>query len=229
MTTTTPDTHATTTRWSAPTRSCAACRVRAPRELLLRYVAVESGEGKRAVRVDLAKTARGRGVNVGPSPLCLERAFKRGALQRRLGVNLGREDQAIVVAETAALLRARLEGYLRSAWRRGGLVAVGSLDEVVPRRARALWEQDELVGIVAGVPWAAARSAVIAARIEAQLCAVSEFTFTRGSGMKRRPEALEACEALERCGGGAIRGHVMTRRGRVGAGPTASGPDGENG
>jgi len=233
-------------------RTCAACRARAPRDVLLRYVAVGPGsagadgagaagadgagaadgggaEGDVSIQLDLERIAPGRGVNVGPSPLCLERAHKRGALQRQWRRSVPKH--AIEIATIGALeaIRTRLERYLRSAWQRDGLVAVASPDAIEPIEARVLWESEALSAVVRGIPPARATNPRISARIKALTGLLSEFTFTRAGAMKRRPEAPEACEALERCGGGATRGSAMTRTRRVGAGPSTTGPDGRNG
>ncbi len=238
------------TRSSGPVRSCAACRARVSRDVLLRFV-IESGEAqsseegaepdpsgkpapdRRSIVVDLARTHPGRGVNVGPSPVCIERAVKRGAFQRQWRMQLSRDGVELLQVQTRESLRERLAAYIASAWARGGLVEVASVDEIEPREAKVLWESEDLVELVTGIPPARATNPRISAKIKALTSAVSEFTFTRVGGTKRRPEAPEACEALERCGGGAIRGvlgvSAMTRRKRVGAGPSLSGPDGRNG
>lgn len=209
--------------WSAAIRSCAACRARAPRDLLLRFVAQADSEPRKVV-FDPSRTMAGRGLNLGPSPECLARAIKRGALQRRLRSSVSREDGELLALATGEALRARLGRYLASAYRRGALVEVASRDEISPPEARVLWDSGELSEVVSGVPASRATTPRIAAKIKALTCAVSEFTFTRASGMKRRPETPKACEALERCRGGALRGHVMTRHERVGPEPSASGP-----
>jgi len=199
-----------------------------PREALLRFVVVPA-EGTVRIAVDLARKAPGRGVNVGPSPACLWRAVKKGAFQRQWRLSVSHEDLEVLVAETRLALRERLGSYLASAWARGGLARAASIEDVEPHEAKVLWESEALAELVLGIPPARATNPRISARIKALTSAVSEFTFTRVGGMNRRPEAPEACEALERCGGGAIRGSVKTRRVRVGTGPRASGPDGRNG
>ena len=240
--------HAETRAAGGPVRICAACRARVSRDVLLRFVVGaaplpdgESADGssgtkvadRRTIQVDLARTAPGRGVNVGPSPHCIERAVKRGAFQRQWRMQLSREGVELLQVQTRESLRERLAAYIASAWARGGLTRVASLDEVEPREAKVLWESEDLVELVSGIPPVRATNPRISAKIKALSNALSEFTFTRVGGTKRRPEAPEACEALERCGGGAIRGALgvsaMTRRKRVGAGPSLSGPDGRNG
>ena len=96
----------------------------------------------------------------------------------------------------------------------GTLVPVAGLDEVEPPEARALWQSEELAGLSAGIPPARASNPRIAAKIKALMSAASEFTFTFVGGMKRRPEAPEACEALERCGGSLGKGAGKPRRAR---------------
>lgn len=196
---------------------------------MLRFVTEPSGDESRWVVADLSRTQSGRGVNLGPSPLCLERAVKRGVFQRQWRMQVSKEGLEVLIARTREALSERLGSYLASAWARGGLERAASIDEVEPREARVLWESAELSTIVAGIPPARSRNPRIAARIKALTSAVSEFTFTRAGGMKRRPEALEACEALERCGGGASRGSEKTRRARDISGTRTSGPDGRNG
>jgi len=168
-------------------------------------------------------------VNLGPSPLCLERALKRGVFQRQWRVQVSKEGLEVLIARTREALAERLTDYLAAAWARGGLVPAASLDEVEPCEARVLWESPELAAIVTGIPPVRSHNPRITAKIKALTSAVSEFTFTRAGGMKRRPEALEACEALERCGGGASRGSEKTRRARDISGTRTSGPDGRNG
>lgn len=231
-----------------PVRICAACRARVPRDVLLRYVREDAGagEGESAPSVvfDLDRKRGGRGVNVGPSPLCLERAVKRGAFQRQWRINVSRDSLEVLVAQTRERLSERLTSYLASAWARGGLEAVQSIEEIEPREAQVLWRSEELGHVVTGIPPVRVANPRIAAKIKAFSCAVSEFTFTRAGGMKRRPEAPEACEALERCGGGAIwmaasrsgaaagkagfGGSLRTRSASRGQ-PSLSGPDGRNG
>lgn len=226
-------------RGTPPVRTCAACRARAPRDVLLRWVAVggsgggsEEGEGGRepiTIQLDLERVAHGRGLNLGPSPLCLERAHKRGALQRQWRRNVSRDAIEIAIVGAREQVVERLRRYLQSAWRRGGLTAVASVEGIEPIEARVLWESEAHVGVVEGIPPARATNPRTSAKIKALTGVLSEFTFTRVGAMKRRPEAPEACEALERCGGGVTRGSAMTRARRVGAGPSPAGPDGRNG
>ena len=229
-------------------RSCAACRARVPREVLLRFVrgagVGEGDESASSVVFDLDRLGTGRGVNVGPSPLCLERAVKRGAFQRQWRINVSREGLEVLVAQTRDQLSERLASYVASAWARGGLEAVQSIEEIEPREAQVLWRSEELGHVVEGIPPIRVTNSRIASKIKAFSCALSEFTFTRAGGMKRRPEAPEACEALERCGGRAIwtaasrsgaaagkagfGGSLRTRSASRGQ-PSLSGPDGRNG
>ncbi len=211
-------------------RSCAACRARAPRDLLLRFVLrPHRGEGESPIRFDLDRLTEGRGLSVGPSPSCIERAVKRGAFQKVWKTSVSSEDLAVMVSEVRQEACERLRDYLRSLATRGGMRAVTSLDEVVPLEMKKLWEDDALRSIVSGLSPGAVTSARSAARIRALLCVVSEFTFARTGGIKRRLEPPEACEALERCGGGELRGSAKARHRRAGAGSMQSTPDGRDG
>jgi len=197
---------------------------------LLRFVEREPrAEGETRFRFDLKRRDAGRGLNVGPSPSCLERAVKRGAFQRVWKASVSSEDLAVMVAEAREALRERLRVYLEDLSTRGGARAVASLDEVVPLEMKRLWEDDALRSIVSGVSPCAVTSARSAARIKALVCVVSEFTFARAGGIKRRLEPPEACEALERCGGGELRGSVKARLGRAGAGSLHATSDGRDG
>lgn len=142
----------------------------------------------------------GRGVNVGPSPLCLARASFRGAFQRGLGVSVSSEDTQVLGLAVREALAERLTGYLASAWQRGGLEAVASVEALEPPVVRALWQREELLAIVGTVPPAAARSPRAARKIAVLAAAVSEFTFGRAGDMKRRPEPAGACPALASAG-----------------------------
>lgn len=233
---------------SAPIRSCAACRARLPREALLRFVHPAGqidplGDGRAAVNsegpaapparacVDLKRTRPGRGLNLGPSPVCIARADKRGVFQRQWKRHLSPEDLAVLVAETRRALVESLHSYLVSASARGGFIPVpgGELALVEPTEARILWERDELSEVVEQVAPGVAASPRIAAKIKAMTRAVSEFTFARVGGIKRRLEPPEACEALERCEGGELRGSAMPRQRRGGAGSLSATSDGRDG
>lgn len=236
-------------------RSCAACRARVEASHLLRFVfrpATESSgaepaktattrERVDAISLDLGRRLGGRGLNVGPSPLCVHRAVKRGAFQRLWKVSLSSEDAEVLCARIGITVRERLAHYMRSAFARGGLVAVDGIEAVVPSEARVLWEHEAFAAVTAGIPPTRASTPRIAAKIKALTSVASEFTFTRVGGIKRRPEAAEACEALERCGGQVVReagkSGGSVRAGRParthettgGAGANHSGPDGRNG
>lgn len=231
MTAQTPATAPTRTA-HAPTRSCAACRARVSREGLLRFVLLDGqgdGEGAPRVEVDLRRTRAGRGLHLGPSPVCITRAALRGVFQRQWRRHLSAEDLAVLTVETRARLADELSGYLAALWRRGGWRRVENLDQVEPQAARILWEREELAEVVGEVPPGAASNARIAARMAALSGAVSEFTFARVGGIKRRLEPPEACEALDRCGGGELRGSVLPRQRRGGAGSRHAASDGRDG
>ncbi len=227
MTALIPDT-AQTRAAHAPIRSCAACRARIGRDGLLRFVLSEASGSPRVV-VDLRRQHEGRGLSLGPSPICLARADKRGVFQRQWRRHLSSEDQAVLVAETRERLVDELVGYLTAASRRGGWSPVERLEDIAPPEARVLWEREELSEVARQVRPGAATNARIAARITALSRAVSEFTFARAGVIKRRLEPPEACEALERCGGGELRGSVVPRQRRGGAGPHQAASDGRDG
>jgi predicted RNA-binding protein YlxR (DUF448 family) len=66
---------------SAPVRTCAGCRQRAPRAELVRYVWDEAAGAPVA---DPARRRPGRGAWLHPDPACLAQAEKRRALVRAL-------------------------------------------------------------------------------------------------------------------------------------------------
>jgi hypothetical protein len=139
------------------------------------------------------------------------------------------EDLAVALAQVRASSRQQLRDYLLGLATRGGMRQVASPDEVSPPEMRKLWDDDQLREVVDGIAPSAVRSARVAARIKALMCVVSEFTFTQAGGIKRRLESSEACEALERCGGGGLWGSAKARRARAGAGSLKAASDGRNG
>ncbi len=181
--------------------------------------------------VDVERTLGGRGLNLGPSPICIARADKRGAFQRQWKRHLSSEDLAVLVVRTRETLATALRSYLSSASARGGFLPTpnGLAAEVEPACARALWERAELADIVSSIVPGVAQGPRITAKIKALTRAVSEFTFARVGGIKRRLEPPEACEALERCEGGELRGSAIPRVKRGGAGPLRAAPDGRDG
>ena len=68
-----------------PVRTCIGCRVRGPKQQLLRVVAVGSDEGSLVV-ADPGARAPGRGAYLHPTLACLEFAVRRRALARALRV-----------------------------------------------------------------------------------------------------------------------------------------------
>lgn len=73
-----------------PERTCVGCRIKRPKEELLRIV--RKGEGR--IEVDPEGKAPGRGAYVCRDPDCVARAFRKGALGRALRKPLGPEDLA---------------------------------------------------------------------------------------------------------------------------------------
>jgi predicted RNA-binding protein YlxR (DUF448 family) len=107
-----------------PVRTCAGCQRRATEdELIVRVVlGPKSEDGKRAVAVDLAASAFGRGAHVHARPECIKKACSAG---------LARAFKCAIVASPAEVARQvvlgcdrRLEGLLVGA-RRAGLLAFG--------------------------------------------------------------------------------------------------------
>jgi predicted RNA-binding protein YlxR (DUF448 family) len=107
-----------------PVRTCVGCQRRATEgELLVRVVLGPRGEdGKRAVAVDLAGSAFGRGAHVHARPDCIKKACSGG---------LARSFKCAVLASPAEVARQvvagcdrRLEGLLLGA-RRAGLLSFG--------------------------------------------------------------------------------------------------------
>jgi predicted RNA-binding protein YlxR (DUF448 family) len=63
-----------------PERTCVGCRVRSAKRSLLRVVRSVDG----AIEIDPSARAAGRGAYVHPSPACVDRALRHGALGRAL-------------------------------------------------------------------------------------------------------------------------------------------------
>lgn len=172
-------------------RSCAACRQRAPRGELLRFVLVDG-----RVVFDPDRLRQGRGLNLGPSPRCIERAQKKGAFQRQWRIALSPEDARVLAADVGERVRERLAHWLEDAWQRGALAPVAGPEAVEPERMRVLWTQPELASIVGRVPPSIARTPRAAARMAALTHAAWQFTLLGAGDMKRRPEPADVCPAL---------------------------------
>ncbi|MFO0748848.1 MAG: YlxR family protein [Myxococcota bacterium] len=172
-------------------RSCAACRTRAPRGELLRFALVD---GK--VVFDLERRIRGRGLNLGPSPVCIERAQKRGAFQRTWRIGVSPEDARVLAAEVGLRLRERLTSWLEQAFARGALARAGSIDQVEPASVQVLWRESELAAVVGAVPPSSPRTPRAAAKMAALAHAARQFTLVGAGDMKRRPEPVDLCPAL---------------------------------
>ncbi|NLE72884.1 MAG: YlxR family protein [Actinomycetales bacterium] len=73
-------------RTTDPVRTCVGCRVRGPRSVLLRVVAVADDAGQVRAVVDTRRVLPGRGAWVHADPRCLELAERRRAIARALRV-----------------------------------------------------------------------------------------------------------------------------------------------
>ena len=74
----------------APTRTCVGCRRRDTADRLVRVV--RNGD---AVRVDLQRTAPGRGAYLHRNPQCLSTALVRQSIQRALRAPMGLDTSAV--------------------------------------------------------------------------------------------------------------------------------------
>ena len=73
----------------APERTCVGCRLKAPKDGLLRLVRPPDGG---VVAVDPGGSAPGRGAYVHPDARCVEAALRRGALARALRTGVGEDE-----------------------------------------------------------------------------------------------------------------------------------------
>jgi predicted RNA-binding protein YlxR (DUF448 family) len=78
---------------SIPTRTCVGCRARCPRTDLVRVVLDPSVP--RTLVFDAAAHLPGRGAWLHPTPVCLERALRRGVFQRALRVGAALDTGAL--------------------------------------------------------------------------------------------------------------------------------------
>lgn len=170
-------------------RTCAACRAAAPREDLLRF-ALDGGR----ITFDLDRRLPGRGVNLGPSPLCLDRAQKRGVFHRAFKVGLSPEDARVLAADVRERVRARCQHWIADGFRRGALVTASHDPASIVGR---LWREDALSDLVSGIPPVGATTPRATAKMAAIVRVASEFTLGRAGDMKRRPEPADICPALD--------------------------------
>jgi predicted RNA-binding protein YlxR (DUF448 family) len=75
---------------SVPERTCVGCRLKRPKQELLRVVRTPGGQ----VEVDPGGKVSGRGAYVCRDPRCVAKATRKGALGRALRAPLGSEDLA---------------------------------------------------------------------------------------------------------------------------------------
>ena len=111
-------------RAGRPTRTCAGCQKRegALTGLVRVVLGAEEARGARAVVVDVASSAFGRGAHVHPEPACVKKACS-GGFARAFRCPIA-ADPATVRAQIVSGCDRRLEGLLLGA-RRARLVAIG--------------------------------------------------------------------------------------------------------
>ena len=78
-----------------PMRRCAGCMQSRPKKELIRIVS--HGDGH--IFLDMTGKVNGRGVYLCPESSCLEKAKKKNALSRSLGIKLDQNDLERVYAE----------------------------------------------------------------------------------------------------------------------------------
>ncbi|MGZ4516177.1 MAG: YlxR family protein [Mycobacterium sp.] len=85
-----------------PVRTCIGCRRRELAVVLLRVVAVPTGNGEFAVTVDTTCNLPGRGAWLHPNPQCLRAAIRRRAFGRALRIT-GSPDTSAAVEHISGL------------------------------------------------------------------------------------------------------------------------------
>mgnify|MGYP002563446866 CR=1 FL=1 len=78
-----------------PMRRCAGCMKSKPKKELIRIVGDKEGH----IFLDTTGKANGRGVYLCPEKECLEKARKKNAVSRSLGMRVSQEDLDRVFAE----------------------------------------------------------------------------------------------------------------------------------
>jgi predicted RNA-binding protein YlxR (DUF448 family) len=71
-----------------PERTCVGCRFRSEQRSLVRVVRTADG----AIEIDPRAPAAGRGAYVHPSPACVDRALRHGALGRALRTSVAPDE-----------------------------------------------------------------------------------------------------------------------------------------
>jgi uncharacterized protein len=79
-----------------PVRTCIGCRKRGLAVDLQRVVAVDDGQGRVAVTVDVAHRLPGRGAWLHPDPRCLQEAVRRRAFGRALRITGSPDITAVI-------------------------------------------------------------------------------------------------------------------------------------
>jgi predicted RNA-binding protein YlxR (DUF448 family) len=208
-----------------PVRSCGACRVRCGRLDLLHFVVAEG-----RVAPDPARRGTGRGLNLGPAYVCLERAVQRQVFTRGLGAQLPEGGIDGLARRFVTEAADWLEATLATALARGGAERVATLSEITPPPLRLAFEARPLWGdpssdahALGALPWLRVTSPRLARRVSSVAAALSEFTTTLAGDTTRRPRLAKACGVL----GGAPderRAHDAQRE-RSGARGHAGRPD----
>ncbi len=115
-----------------PVRSCGACRVRCSRLGLLHFVVTDG-----RVSPDPGRRGTGRGLNLGPAYVCLERAAVRHVFGRSLGAPLPEGGIDGLARRFVADAAEWLVATLGTALARGGAERVPDLDAVTPDALRS--------------------------------------------------------------------------------------------
>ncbi len=82
------------TNKSVPMRRCAGCMESKPKEQLIR---IAGYEGK--IAIDPTGRAKGRGVYLCPAATCFEKAMRKRAIARSLGMELSKEQSESLFEE----------------------------------------------------------------------------------------------------------------------------------
>lgn len=89
-----------------PMRTCIGCGQIREKNSLVRIVRTPEGE----IHVDLSGRANGRGAYLCPDSSCLEKAFRRKALNRAFGSAVEKDQLEEVRTELAAAVQERADG-----------------------------------------------------------------------------------------------------------------------
>lgn len=104
-----------------PERSCSVCRVKSPKNTLLRIVKNPDG----IPVIDIAKKLQGRGVYICPDNDCITKAKKSGILAKALGTEINSDfwdELSRVSAGTTVNINLKLKSVLGLARKSGNLI-----------------------------------------------------------------------------------------------------------